>query len=106
VKNLSSKRAKALSIPKKVKDTVWERDGHRCICCDGTYLAYPEAHFIPRQHSGLGIEENVLTLCRPCHDQFDKGPKEKRDELRERARAYLMKKYPGWSEAKLIYKRR
>jgi len=96
-------------IPEKVKDAVWERDEGRCVACrvlDKTgWQPYPEAHFIPRSKGGLGIEENILTLCRPHHHQFDQGTKHQRDKMRELFRAYLMTKYPHWDESKLYYRR-
>ncbi len=65
----------------------------------------PEAHFISRSKGGLGVEENILTLCRfPCHEQYDRGPIERREEMRTYFREYLKSQYPGWDEKKLIYK--
>lgn len=97
-----SKRTKALAIPKEVKARVWERDGGCCVYC-GSPLAAPVAHYIARSHGGLGIEENILTLCDACHRRYDQSVKRK--ELRAFFRGYLKKMYPGWDEAELIYKR-
>ena len=44
---MKSKRTKALSITPKVKKTVYERDGGRCVLC-GSPHGLPEAHYIPR----------------------------------------------------------
>ena len=66
------KRTKLLDISKAVKDKVWERDGHRCILCESIF-AMPNAHYISRAQGGLGIPENVVTLCYVCHDQYDNG---------------------------------
>lgn len=104
MKERSSKRAKACAIPKAVKDRVWERDGHRCINC-GSIYAFPEAHYIPRSRGGLGIEQNVVTLCRLCHDAFDNGTATMRQEIGNCCREYLMALYPGWDEKKLIYRK-
>ncbi|WP_073083036.1 HNH endonuclease [Sporobacter termitidis] len=98
-----SKRTKALAIPKSVKDAVWNRDDRKCVYCGGTYLAFPEAHFIPRSHGGLGVEQNVLTLCRVCHDTYDHT--HRRDEMRAFFADYLAAHYPGWNEQNLIYRR-
>ena len=62
-------RTKALAISKEVKETVYKRDRGRCILCGAVGL--PEAHYIPRSKGGLGIEQNIVTLCRPCHDKLD-----------------------------------
>lgn len=101
MKPISSKRAKALAIPKAVKDAVYERDNGLCIWCGKPGL--PEAHYIPRSKGGLGIEENILTLCRECHDEFDNGMWWKRERMREFFREYLSNHYDNWHEAKLIY---
>lgn len=96
------RRTKALAITKAVKDLVWERDGHECVIC-GSHQALPEAHYISRAQGGLGIEENIVTLCRHCHDRYDNSPQ--RAELREVLRDYLKGLYPGWDELKLIYRK-
>lgn len=96
------KRTRALDISKKVKDTVWERDGQRCILC-GDPQAMPNAHYIGRSQGGLGIEQNVVTLCRQCHNDYDNSPL--RPLLREEIRDYLRGQYPGWNEANLTYRK-
>ena len=96
------RRTKALSIPPKVKAEVWDRDLHRCVLC-GTPYASPDAHFISRTQGGLGIPENIVTLCRACHDRYDNSPD--RAVLRERLRDHLMTWYPNWDEHNLIYKK-
>ena len=46
---MKSKRSKACEISQKVKEIVWNRDNHRCICC-GRYVpkTCANAHFIKR----------------------------------------------------------
>lgn len=103
MKKLSSKRAKALSIPQKVKEAVYERDNGRCVIC-GSPLGMPEAHFIPRSRGGLGIPENIFTACRHvCHYEFDHGYRSA--ELHGEVQEYLKSKYPDWNEKNLVYKR-
>lgn len=104
MKRISSKRAKACNPSKAVKDRVWERDGHRCVYCNSIYAA-PEAHYIPRSRNGLGIEENMLTLCRFCHDAFDNGTAAMRQEIGHYCREYLKAIYPGWNEKDLVYRK-
>lgn len=96
-----SKRTKALEIPPKVKEAVFERDGGCCVFCGR--VGIPNAHFIARSQGGLGIEENILTLCWDCHRKYDQTPR--RQEMREFFKEYLQSKYPEWDETKLIYKK-
>ena len=96
------KRTKALAIPDKVKAAVWERDGHCCIWCGSPYAA-PNAHFIARSQGGLGIEENIITLCQECHMRYDQS--KHRPIMRSFFEGYLIEKYPNWDKSNLIYRR-
>lgn len=98
-----SERSRACDIPQAVKRAVWARDRGRCILC-GNKAAMPSAHFISRAEGGLGIEQNIVTLCGECHDEYDKTTHRKaiRDEIRQ----YLITKYgEEWKEENLYYKR-
>lgn len=98
-----SKRSKACDIPQKVKDKVWERDDHKCVLCDNPN-AMPNAHYIRRAQGGLGIEENVVTLCLKCHDEYDNG--NMRAAHGYRIQWYLKSIYgDNWNEKNLIYKK-
>ena len=97
------KRTKALMISRSTKKKVWERDGGACVLCGCSRNAFPEAHYISRAQGGLGIEENIVTLCRRCHDEYDNGVC--RDEIRNTLREYLKSKYPDWDEEKLVYRK-
>jgi len=98
-----TKRGKALEITPEVREAVYRRDEGLCVFCERPGL--PEAHFIPRSKGGLGIEENILTLCRTCHRRFDQGTARERDYMRSYFRNYLKEHYPDWDESKLIYRR-
>ena len=107
---MKSKRAKATDIPMSVKKKVWERDGGRCVVCKNCYNVMPNVHFLPRRKGGLGIEENIVTLCteltkNKCHRRYDFGTKEERLEIKEKIKSYLQSKYDDWDEDKLIYKK-
>lgn len=95
-----NKQAKAVDIPQSVKCEVWERDDHRCVLCGSPY-AMPNAHYIARSHGGLGIPENIVTLCLVCHDRYDNSTE--RTYLRQELRAYLKGIYPDWDEETLVY---
>ena len=97
-----NKRSEACDIKKNVKETVWERDGHRCIVC-GSPQAMPNAHYIPRTHGGLGVEENIVTLCQSCHRRYDQSVERK--VFGEYIREYLKSKYPDWDEDRILYKK-
>lgn len=107
---MKSKRSKATDIPDKVKKRVWERDKGQCVICHNSYNVMPNAHYIPRSKGGLGIEENVVTLCteltiNKCHRKYDFGTKKERDLLGKQIKKYLQSKYPDWDEEKLYYKK-
>lgn len=100
---MKTKRSKACDITQAVKKKVWERDGERCIVCGSRY-AMPNAHFIPRSRGGLGIEQNIVTLCQCCHYNYDHTTE--REAFREYIKNYLKGKYGAeWDESKLIYKK-
>ena len=96
-----SKRSKACAIPPKVKQAVYERDKGQCIVCGAPGI--PNAHYIRRSQGGLGIEQNVVTLCLTCHYRFDNG--DKRKELGAVILAYLKSRYPSWRKADVIYRK-
>lgn len=101
-----SKRSKACDIPPKVKRAVLERDGGLCVVCFRSGI--PNAHYIPRSLGGLGIEENIVTLCDDCHRDYDNGYNKDinlRKEYGEIIRAYLDKHYPDFPKDKRFYNR-
>jgi 5-methylcytosine-specific restriction endonuclease McrA len=101
-----SKRSKACDIPMKVKHKVWERDNHHCIICGSPY-AMPSAHYLARSHSGLGIEENIVTLCQKCHHNYDNGKdKQVKEAIKGKIEAHLKRFYPNWSIDLITYKKR
>lgn len=99
---LKSKRSRACDIPYKVKKAVWIRDRGRCIFC-GSHYAMPTAHYVSRANGGLGVEQNILTLCNDCHRRYDQTTDRK--ALKEFFTAYLKSQYVDWDESKLYYKK-
>lgn len=102
-----SKRAKALDITPKVKQIVWERDGMRCVTC-GDSQAMPNSHYIARNDmrgGGLGIEQNVVTQCRVCHQIMDFGTEVPRYEMKARVKEYLQSQYEDWNEEDLRFRK-
>lgn len=95
------KRAKAVAITPQVRAKVEERDNYCCIFCGRPGRG--EAHIVNRSQGGLGIEQNIITVCRFCHNQMDNGQAIKL--YRDKAEAYLKGIYPGWDKRDLIYKK-
>lgn len=99
------RRTKATSIPKKVKDAVWERDHGRCVICKW-YPANPCCHILSRAHSGRGIETNIVTLCDKHHRMFDNGTREERDHIEELITAYMKIQYgEDWKKEDQAYRK-
>lgn len=69
--------------------------------------AAPQAILLPITYhapqGGLGIEENVVTLCCGCHRAYDQGPH--RAAIRRVIADYLQGFYPHWDESKLTYRK-
>lgn len=105
-------RTKALAIPTAVKREVAARDSIDgwpcCIYCGepaptNNPTAFSCAHYIPRSHGGLGIPENILTLCPKCHRAFDAT--DDRNKMRRYFKLYLTLNHRGWQEENLTYKK-
>ena len=106
------KRTFALSISLRTKKAVAERDSVDgwpcCVYCGRPAptenpLAFSCAHYISRAQGGLGIVWNIITLCTDCHRLYDQT--ERRNELRQYLRAYLMRAHKGWNEESLTYQK-
>ena len=107
-----AQRTKAVEIPTEVKKAVAKRDSIDGWCCcvycgkptpPANPLAFSNAHFIPRSHGGLGIEENIWTGCVECHRDYDQSPI--RYLLRERLIRHFRSKYPEWDKTELTYRK-
>lgn len=105
------RRTESLAIPPAVKQAVARRDsvdGYPCciLCGDpappDAPMAYSCAHYISRGQGGLGIEENILTLCPGCHRLYDG---EGRQAIRPILTRYLREHYTNWTEDALYYKK-
>lgn len=71
-----------------------------CIFC-GSPFAFPEAHIIPRSSGGLGVEKNIITVCRNCHRLLDQSPK--REKMLGIAKKYLERIYGNIDESEVKY---
>ena len=100
-----SKRSKACEISQKATTEVWLRDSCSCIYCKKWVpKSCANAHFIKRSQGGLGIEENIVTLCPNCHYEEDHG---QNTQLYEDYIENDLKGIYGanWNKEKLIYKK-
>lgn len=105
---MKTRRSKAAGIPRKVKESVWERDRHACIWCGGRVNVMPNAHVISRARGGLGVEQNIVTACTNftvlrCHDRYDNGSYEDRKTMYDQAVKYLKRFYPDWDASRYLY---
>ena len=112
-----NKRTKALNYTKETAYKVAERDNHECIFCKMGYhleginksglgsIIYDPAHFINKSQGGLGIEENLVLLCRYHHTLLDNGNKGLRLEMLSIMEEYLKSLYTGWNKANLVYRK-
>ena len=105
-------RTRTLGISVRVTEEVADRDSFDCHpCCIlcglpapvNNRLAFSNAHYISRAQGGLGVEENILTLCPNCHYRYDQTTE--REMLKPFFGRYLKEHYPGWDETKLFYKK-
>lgn len=111
------KRTKATRISQETANRVANRDKYCCLFCRENYQTlnknranlecnvFDIAHFIPRSKGGLGIEENLVFLCRYHHSLMDNGNFGLRQEMLEKVEEYLKRKYPDWEKERLTYKK-
>lgn len=78
-----------------------EMNGKCIICGKQVPIFFSNAHYIKRSQGGLGIPENIVTLCPQCHYEEDMGQNSKLYE--QKIENYLKSKYEGWSKEKLKY---
>lgn len=97
-----SKKSKACDISPSVRLKVLERDDCRCVLC-GIKNNLQIAHYVSRARNGLGIPENLVTLCYKHHFQYDNG--KFHIEIKKRIEDYLKARYPDWDNINLIYKK-
>ena len=98
---MKSNRSKATDISNKVRENVEKRDGGRCIICGKP--GQGNSHFIRRSQGGLGVEENIGTMCPECHHIYDNGHGFERQVITELFEMYLQEQYPNWNRNDLIY---
>ena len=84
---------------KKLRMGVLTRDGRRCLICGRAPTYYVDVelhvhHAIPWTEAGLTEEENLITLCKTCHDGLE-------PHFDDTLVSFLRNKYPAVSTAYL-----
>ena len=69
---IKSKRSLATLIPKPIRHNVLVRDKGRCIVC-GSMHQLECHHLVPRSLGGMGVENNLLMLCKTHHSELHNG---------------------------------
>lgn len=74
-----------------LKQYVLHRDGYICQCCKKNSKKNIELHIhhiVFRSNGGTDTKNNLITLCKPCHDKLHKKKDAQRESLK------LIKKIP------------
>jgi len=90
---MKSKRSKATDITPKVRKQVLNRDNFACIICGSTYNLELAHVFLSRAHMGLGVKENLATLCKKHHMILDSGNKQEQHNIRLAVESYMRSKH-------------
>jgi 5-methylcytosine-specific restriction endonuclease McrA len=61
-----------MSIPKTLAMLVFQRDDWHCRCCH-TMNGLDPHHVVYKSFGGSDTLDNLLTLCRKCHDDIHGG---------------------------------
>lgn len=59
----------------KIREQVWKRDNYRCKICGAEengehHIAH---HIVPYSQTKDNLLDNLITLCRPCHQKVERG---------------------------------
>lgn len=75
-----------------VKDYIYAMQNGRCACCGRPIEHYH--HIVPRSEGGSDVPENIVGLCKDCHERLHKGNESVKAKL---DKAGLKKKYGALS---------
>jgi len=98
-------RKEATSISPQVRETVLKRDNHRCIVCGSNFNLQLHHCFVNRSHGGLGVKENLVTLCCQCHFYADNGKAIHKSAIDNVIDGYMKSKYPKLDKSILSYRK-
>jgi len=97
-------RKQATSISPQVRTQVLDRD-KRCIVCGSNFNLQLHHCFINRSHGGLGVKENLVTLCCQCHFYADNGLNAQKNAINNVIEGYMKVKYPNLDKSVLRYRK-
>lgn len=100
-----SKRRKATDISQRVRKEINERDRLTCVSCGRNYNLQIAHIYLPRSRGGLGVKENLATLCIECHLKYDNGRFEDQQQIKTRVHAYMESIYGQPNLEQLKYKK-
>ena len=75
-----------------VKDYIYAIQNGRCACCGRPIEHFH--HIVPRSKCGSDVPENIIGLCKDCHNRIHKGDEDTKARL---DKAGLKKKYGALS---------
>jgi hypothetical protein len=58
-------------LPKKNRDKIIERDGHKCFYCESVDVLTID-HIVPVAHGGSDTASNLITCCHSCNSKKNK----------------------------------
>lgn len=74
------------------REDIFARDRQRCVACRSKKYQLVAHHVIPEAQGGADNEQNIVSLCRPCHMQatgFRMYKDVERDGIKAIATKYL-----------------
>lgn len=108
------RETKETAIPANVKAAVAARDSRNgpatCIICGEPGI--PCCHVVRRSQGGMGVMENIVSLCSRCHYAFDEGLYMRRleplgfacqQDVENFIIEYIKNLYPSWTPESVTY---
>ena len=70
----------------RIRKRVYERDNYTCQGCGETDTELHAHHIVPKSDGGSDRMDNLLTLCKPCHERihgYQIGETDQQREIRK-----------------------
>lgn len=75
------------------REAIRHRDNYTCQCCGKKNCRLEVHHIKFRRDGGTDDEDNLITLCKECHDGFHAGTIELNKKPKKSKMVYLRKEY-------------